>query len=218
MCRDCIDHVGRRETLGLERMQVQVHLNLALFAAVGEGRLGSFNGGKLSTNGIRTDVEQLLLVVARRRNAQLQHRDARGVVLDDEGGCRARRQTPQLHLADCAYLGHSAANVHMWLEEDFDDRDAVQRLRLNVLNIVHCRGHAALAVEGDAGRHLLSGEAGVLPYHRYDRDIYIRKNIRRHRQNTEGAKNQNQERKYGKGVGPPQRKPNNPHHRAGTRS
>ena len=44
---DGVDHIDRREPLGLERVQIDVHLNLALLAAVGKGRLRSLNGGQL---------------------------------------------------------------------------------------------------------------------------------------------------------------------------
>ncbi len=50
-------------------------------------------------------------------------------------------------LADRRDLGHGAADVHVRLEEDLDDADAVERLRLDVLDVVDRGGHAALAVE-----------------------------------------------------------------------
>ena len=96
--------------------------------------------------------------------------------------------------------------------------DAVERLRLDVLDVVDRGGHAAFAVEDDAVGHLLRGEAGEVPHHGNDGDVDIRKDIRRHRLDAEDAEDQNQERKDGKGVRPPQRKPDNPHHKAGTRS
>ena len=109
-------------------------------------------------------------------------------------------------------------DVDVGLEEDLDDGDAVQRLRLDVLDVVDRGGHAAFAVGDDAVGHLLRGQAGVVPDHGDDGDIDVGKDIRGHRLDAEDAKNQNQKREDDKGVRPPQRKPDNPHHRAGTRS
>ena len=156
-------------------------MDLALLAAVGKGRLRAFDGGQLGADGVGGQVVQLLLVEALAGEAQLQHRHAGGVVLDDEGRRGARRQAAQLHLADGGHLGHGAADVHVRLEEDLDDADAVERLRLDVLDVVHRGGHAALAVEDDAVGHLLRREAGVAPDHRDHGNIDVGKDIRRHR-------------------------------------
>ena len=172
-------------------MKVQVHLNLALLAAVGKRCLRTLDGGQLGADGIGAQVEQLLLVETLPSDPQLQHGHAGSVVLNDERRRGARRQAAQLHLADCRHLGHGAADVHVRLEEDLDDRDAVERLRFDVLNVAHCDSQSPLAVEGDAGGHLLRREAAVLPHHCHDRDIDIRENIRGHRQDAVGAKDQN---------------------------
>ena len=52
----------------------------------------------------------------------------RRMVCDNRGGLRQRR-----------------LNVRAGLKEDFDDRDAVQRLRLDVLDVVDQGGDGALA-------------------------------------------------------------------------
>ena len=57
-----VDYVDRRKPLGLQRGQVDVHLDLALLAAVGEGRLRSLNGGQLGADVVLAQVVQLLLV------------------------------------------------------------------------------------------------------------------------------------------------------------
>src|SRR2546427_8525535 len=48
-------------------------------------------------------------------------------------------------------------------EEDLDDRDPIQRLRFNMLDVVDQSGHAALDVGGDALLHLLGLKAVVGP-------------------------------------------------------
>ena len=106
---DGVDHVGGRQSLGLQGGEIDVHLDLALLAAVGIGRLRAFDGGQLGADGVRAQVDELLLVQALAGEAELQHGHAGGVVLNDERRRGARRQTAQLHLADGGDLGHGAA-------------------------------------------------------------------------------------------------------------
>ena len=215
--RDGIDHIGGRESLGLERVQVKVHLNLALLAAIGKRRLRSLDGCQLGADVLLAQVVQLLLVEAFAGKTEHQNGHAGSVVLDDEWRIGTGRQAAQLHLADGRYLGYGVADIDVRLEENLDDSQAVERLRLDVLDVVDRGGHAALAVGHDAVGHLRRGEAVEVPHHRHHRDIDVGKDVRRHRQDAEDAENQNQKREHDKGVRSPQRKPDNPH-RAGTRS
>jgi hypothetical protein len=121
-------------------------------------------------------------------------------------------------LADRGHLRHGVAYIDVRMKEDLDDRDAIERLRLDVLDVVDRRGQAALAGGHNAVGHLLRGEAVVSPDHGHDRNIDVGKDVGGHREDAEDAKDQNQERSDDKGVRPPQRKPDNPHHKAGTRS
>jgi hypothetical protein len=75
----------------------------------------------------------------------------------------------------------------MRLKVNFDDGDAVQRLRFNVLDVVDRSGHSAFTIAGDAVGHFFGREACELPDHADYGDIDIRKNIRRHREDAEGA-------------------------------
>ena len=100
-------------------------------------------------------------------------------------------------------LGNCGTDVDVRLKEDLDDRDAVERLRLDVLNVVDGGGHAAFAVAGDAVGHLFGGEAGELPHHADYGDIDIGKDIRRHREDAEGANQEQEYGKDGKGIRPP---------------
>jgi hypothetical protein len=89
---DGVDHIDRRKPLGLQRVQVQIHLNLARLAAVGEGRLRALDGGQRNADGVRSQVVQLLLVQPLTREAEHQHGHAGGVVLHDERRRGARWQ------------------------------------------------------------------------------------------------------------------------------
>ncbi len=173
-------------------MKVQVHLNLALLAAVGKGRLRSLNGCQLGADGIRAQVEDLLLVEAFAGKTQHQNGYAGGVVLDDERRRGPCRQRAQLHLADGAHLSHGLANIHVGMEEDLDDPDADQRLRLDVVDIVDRGGHSALGVGHDAVGDLIRRQTGVLPDHGDHGYIDAGKDVRRHRLDAVDAKDQNQ--------------------------
>ena len=71
-------------------------------------------------------------------------------------------------------------DVRAGLEEDLDDRDAGERLALDVLDVVDGRGEAALVVGDDALLHLLGRQAGVVPDDRDDRDVDVREDVGRH--------------------------------------
>ena len=76
---------------------------------------------------------------------------------------------------------------------NLDDRNTVQRLRFDVLHVVHQRGDAALHVAGDALFHFLRLQAGVGPVQRDDGNINGWENVRRRpRNNHAGEKDNNQ--------------------------
>ena len=49
-------------------------------------------------------------------------------------------------------------DVGLWAEENLDDADPVYRLRLNVLDVVHRDGDAALGVGDNTVRHVLRAQ------------------------------------------------------------
>jgi len=87
-------------------------------------------------------------------------------------------QSAQHHLIDGGHLGHGVADIHVRLEEELDDAGAVERLRLDVLDVVDCRGHDPLAGSHDAAGHLLRREASVAPDHRHNGNVDVRKDVR----------------------------------------
>ena len=64
---------------------------------------------------------------------------------------------------DRHHLRERGLDVRGRLEEDLDDRDAGERVRLDVLDVAHRRRQAALALAGDALPHLLRRQAVVVP-------------------------------------------------------
>jgi hypothetical protein len=167
---------------------------------------------------VHSQIVQLLFVEALTGETQLQDRDARGVVLDDERRKGAGRQRADLQLADGRDLRHCLRNVHARMEEDLDDPDAHQRLRLDVVDVIDGYGHAALGIGHDAVGDLIRRQAGEVPHHRHHGDVDVGKDVHRHRFDAVDAEDQDQQRKDDKSIWPPQRKPDNPHHGLGIRS
>ncbi len=82
-------------------------------------------------------------------------------------------------------------------------RDPVQRLRLDVLDVIDQRGQGAFGLEDDAVRHFLRIEAAVVPNDADDRNIDIRENVGGRREDDQRPENQQQQRKYNEGIRPP---------------
>ena len=79
----------------------------------------------------------------------------------------------------------AASMLRARLEEDLDDRDAGERLALDVLDVVDGRGEDALVVGDDALLHLLGREAAVVPDDRDHRDVDVREDVGRHPQDRQ---------------------------------
>ncbi len=145
------------------------------------------------------------------RQPQLQHRHARGVVADDQRRVGARWQLPQLSLDDRRDLRHGHLHFGRRLEEHFHQADPVQRLGLDVLDVVHCRRQRALDVVDDARGHLFGGQAAVVPHHRDHRDVDAGQDVHRRAKNGERSQDQQDERQHDEGVRPAERDADDPH-------
>ena len=93
------DHVGRRETFGLQRRQVQIDQHLALLAAVGIRNAGARHGDELRADEVEAKVVQLHLRETLAGKPELNDGHAGSVVLDDQRRRRSLRQLPDLGLA-----------------------------------------------------------------------------------------------------------------------
>ena len=89
-------------------------------------------------------------------------------------------------------LRDGEVEIDVRLEIDLLNRQAIQGLRLDVLDAVDVRADRVLAVGGDALLHLGRAEAGVAPDHRHDRDPDLGKDVGRHRANGGDAEKHNQ--------------------------
>jgi len=108
-------------------------------------------------------------------------------------------------------LGDRGGNIGVRLEENLDDRDAVQRLRLDVLDVVDQSGQTALVLRGDAVAHFLGGQPSVVPDDADHRNIDFRKDVRGHPQKNQWRRKEDQQRHDQERIRPPQRNLNDPH-------
>ncbi len=131
--------------------------------------------------------------------------------MNDQGRRGALRKLAELGLRDRSYLGHGVGHVHLGLKVNLDQTDAVQRLGLDVIDVVHRRSERPFTQRDNPAGHLLRGESAVVPDHGHNRDIDIRKNIRGRRQNRERAEDQKKQREDDEGIRPSKRKADNPH-------
>ena len=60
MRTDGADHVARRQPLGLQLLDVQVHLNLPLLAAVRQRDRGALDRRQLRPDEVEPEIEELL--------------------------------------------------------------------------------------------------------------------------------------------------------------
>jgi hypothetical protein len=98
-------HVGAGEALSTQRLRIEVHLNLALLAAVRKRDDCTGHGGRRSAGNVRPKVEDLRFGQCRAGKRELDDRYGGRVVSDNVGRRAARRQTFQQRLRNARDLG-----------------------------------------------------------------------------------------------------------------
>ena len=88
-------------------------------------------------------------------------------------------------------------------EENLDHPDSVDRLRLNVLDVVDSDGRGTLRVGDDAVGHLAGRETGIVPHHADDGNIDVGENIDRSTQKDDRRQDDQHDRHDHKGVRTP---------------
>ncbi len=114
-------------------------------------------------------------------------------------------------LRDRGDAGDGGVDAGARLEEDLDDRDAGQRLALDVLDVVHDGADEALEVRDDALLHLLRRQAAVVEHHRDHRDVDLREDVGRDAHDRQHADDDDQHRHDDEGVGALERDDDEPH-------
>jgi hypothetical protein len=197
---ECIADIIRGKTIGVQRLLIQIDLNLARRAAIGERNLRPRDGGEPGADEVLGEVEQLDLGERVARQRELDDRNARGVIDQDDRRRRALRKLLEDGLRYRGHLRLRSIDVHIRLEVDLDDADAGQRLRLDLLDIVDgCEQHALVRGD-DPTRHVVRREAGVAPDDRDDRNADIGKNVGRGPDRRERAEDHHQDRHNDEGV------------------
>src|SRR5262245_50970146 len=97
------------------------------------------------------------------------------------------------------------------MEVHADDRDALVRLRLDVLDADDVRGERSLEVRDDARLHLLGRQPVVLPDDADDRKVDVREDVDRHRRDRDATQQGDEQRDDHEGVRPPQCESDDPH-------
>ena len=97
------------------------------------------------------------------------------------------------------------------LEEIFDHRRAVDRLRFGVLDVVDHGLRGALREQHDAVGHFLRQQARIAPDDRRNGNLDVGEDVGGRAQDGEHAEEHDQRRQHRKRVGPLQRYSDNPH-------
>src|SRR5712692_3985053 len=160
---DRVYDINGGKPLGLECRGIDINADDALLAAVGERRGGTRHGRELRTDKIVAVIEELLLAHRVAGQADLNDRHGRRRIDDHQRRRGSGREESQKSLRNSGGLGQRGLNIGAWLKENFNDGDAVKRLRFDVLNVIHQHGDAALDVGGDALLHFLGLETVVSP-------------------------------------------------------
>ena len=150
-----VDHIRRGKPVCLQFLGIDVDLHLALLAAVRKRQRGALHCRELGAHEVLPEVVQLLLGQAVAGESKLQHRHAGGTVLNDQRRIRSLRILAKRRLRDRGDLRDCLRDVDGWAEEYLDHGDAVQRLRLGVLDVIDRRGEAALVGQHDPVAQLL---------------------------------------------------------------
>src|SRR5271165_367884 len=187
---DGVRHIERGQPLGQQLCRVEIDHDLAIFAAGRRRKGDAVDRRQPLPQIVEAVIIELLFVEGIGTKTDLQHRDAGGVVLHDE-----RRLNPWRHQQPDVVrrrndLCDRKIDTDVRLKIDLLDRDAVQSLRLDILDPTDGGAHRVFAVGGDALLHLGRAETGVLPDHSDDRDVDLRKNVRRHRPERGDAEKQ----------------------------
>ena len=132
----------------------------------GVGNVTPMNWSELLAQVVDPVIVELLFIEPIGAQAELQDRNARGIVRHHGRRLYAGRHQGADRICRRDDLGDREIEVDVRLEIDLLDRDAVECLRLHIFDAVDVRADRVLAIGGDALFHLRRAQAGVLPDHR----------------------------------------------------
>jgi hypothetical protein len=187
---DGVDHVVGGKSSGLQRLEVEIHLHLALLAAVGIGTFSTLDGGQLGADEIQSEVIQLLFGEALAGETKLQNGHTRCVKVMIRGGVVPWGRKRNWVCDTAVICAMAVAMRDVGLEINLHHPNAHQRLRFNVVDIVDRGGQRALSQGDDAVGHIHRGEALILPNDADHRNIDVGENVDRGIQNGERTEDQ----------------------------
>ena len=199
--RDRVDHVLRRQSVGLQLVLVEIDLDLQHLAAIRRRDRGSRDGRQLRTDEILPGVEYLRLREGVAGERQLQDRHARSIEAQDVGRGDAGRQKLEHGLRGGGYLRQRAVDVDPGLEEHLDHAIAGQRLRLDVRDVIDLRAEIALVVIDDATGHVVRRQSVVVPHDSDHRNADVGENVSRRLDRRRHAEDDDQHRHDDESVG-----------------
>ena len=184
---DGVDYVVGREPLRIERFEVDIHHDLAGPSAIGQGKAGALHGSHLGADEVVAVIIERRLAHGVARNTHLQDGNAGGVIAQDGGRSHAGGQGVQDGLGGGGQLRDGGIHLGAGMEEDLDDRQTGEGLRLHVLDVVDRGGEGALAADGDDFGHFFGGDAGVGPDDADDGDVDFGEDVGGHAEGGEDA-------------------------------
>src|SRR5207245_5525526 len=134
-----------------------------LLTAIGIGHGHTGHGDDLGTNEIQTIVVELLLRQILSREGQLEDGHTRRAIGKNEWRRRSSRQLPELGLRNSCNLGNALLNVCGRLEEHFNNSNSIERLRLDVFDVVDGGRNISLSGGNDPLAYLLCVDIVIVP-------------------------------------------------------
>ena len=194
-----------RQPARLQGDRIEIDLDLAQLAAKRPGDRRSRHRHQRRADLVDGEVGEPLLGEALAGKRDEQDRHGRRAVIEDQRRRRAGRHRLDQGLRNRGDLSVGGADVGVGLKENLDHADAGVGGRLDVLDVVDRRRQRALELGGDAPRHVVGRQAGVLPDDADDRDADVGKDVGGRAQRRERAEDQDQQRQHDEGVGPRER-------------
>ena len=108
-------------------------------------------------------------------------------------------------MTGCGDLGLGLGNLGPRLKVDTDNADAVERLTLDVLDVVDRRGQDPFVNKYNPRFNLIRGHAEELPHHTDDGDVDRREDVRGHAVDGDHAEHSDQQGDHHERVGAAQR-------------
>ena len=208
---DGVDHIERCQALRLQRPRIDVDHHRPELAAVGVGHHRALHRRELRAHEAVREVEDLVLAERLARQGELEDRDGRGAVREDQRRRRPLRIAAHHRLRDGGDLRQRCGDVRAAVEEHLHHGHAVVRLRLDAFDVVDRRRHRPLEVRDDPAFHLLRGKTVVAPDDADDRDVDVREDVGRHPQDAERADDEHEQREHDERVRAAQGELDNPH-------